>query len=142
MSGSQSPEDTLQFIDDYRTFPALWDVNHVDYTNKIKRRDCLQVLAEKYNINMDKVKKKIKSLRSYFSKEHSKVIKKKTGSAAESVYTSQWFAYKSLLFIADTITPNHTREVGGTSEGEDEEEETTSKGNCPVSNFKIYLKYY
>ena len=32
---------TLAFIEDYRSFTALWDVNHKDYTNKIKRNDAL-----------------------------------------------------------------------------------------------------
>jgi hypothetical protein len=27
---------TLAFIEDYRSFTALWEVNNKDYTNKIK----------------------------------------------------------------------------------------------------------
>jgi hypothetical protein len=33
----------LGFIEDYRSFTALWDDNHEDYTNKIKRNDALNV---------------------------------------------------------------------------------------------------
>jgi len=40
------------------------------------------------------VKSKIKSLRSYYSKERQKVLKKKSGSATEENYSSSWFAYK------------------------------------------------
>jgi hypothetical protein len=36
---------TLAFIKDYRSVTALWDVNHKDYTNKIKRTDALNALA-------------------------------------------------------------------------------------------------
>jgi LysM repeat protein len=61
---------TLAFIEDYRSFTALWDVNHKDYTYKIKRNDVLTALATNYKIGVKEVKKKIKSLRSYFAKEH------------------------------------------------------------------------
>lgn len=56
------------------------------------------------------VKLKIKSLRSYFSKERQKVLKKKSGSGTDENYTSSWFAYKSLLFISDATTPRETKE--------------------------------
>jgi hypothetical protein len=63
---------TLEFIEDYRTFTALWDVNHKDYTNKI-RDDASSALATNYKMSIKEVKNKIKSLRSYFAKEHQKV---------------------------------------------------------------------
>lgn len=103
-------EITLNFIEDYRNFPQLWDPNNKLYTNKVKRNDGLQVLATKYNMDIDGVKKKIKSLRSYFSKEHQKVMKKKSGSGSDEIYVSPWFAYKHLLFTADSVTPRKTRE--------------------------------
>jgi hypothetical protein len=52
----------------------LCDVNHKDYTNKIKRNDALNALATDYKINVKEVTNKIKSLRSYFAKEHQKVV--------------------------------------------------------------------
>lgn len=103
-------EITMNFIEDYRNFPQLWDPNNKLYTNKVKRNDGLQVLATKYNMDIDGVKKKIKSLRSYFSKEHQKVMKKKSGSGSDEIYVSPWFAYKHLLFTADSVTPRKTRE--------------------------------
>jgi hypothetical protein len=68
---------TLPFIEDYRSFTALWDVNHKDYTNKMKRNDVLNALATNYKMNVKEVTNKIKSLRSYFAKEHQKVTEKK-----------------------------------------------------------------
>lgn len=53
-------EITLNFIEDYRNFPQLWDPNNKLYTNKVKRNDGLQVLATKYNMDIDGVKKKDK----------------------------------------------------------------------------------
>jgi len=66
---------TLAFIEDYRSFTALWDVNHKDYTNKIKR-NALNALASNYKTSVKEVKNKIKSLQSYFAKEHQKVTEK------------------------------------------------------------------
>jgi hypothetical protein len=54
---------TLAFIEDYRSFTALWDVNHKDYTNKIKRNDALNALPTNYKISVKEVTNKIKSLR-------------------------------------------------------------------------------
>jgi len=68
---------TLAFIEDYRSFTALWDVNYKDYTNKIKRNDALNALATTHKTSVKEVKKKIKSLRYYFAKEHQKVTEKK-----------------------------------------------------------------
>jgi hypothetical protein len=77
--GNMSSDYTkmLRFIEDYRSFTALWDVNHEYYTNKIKRNDALNALATNYKMNVREVKNKIKSLRSYFAKEHQKVTEKK-----------------------------------------------------------------
>lgn len=105
-------QETLNFIEEYRSFSVLWDVTDKNYINKQLRKDAIENLAQNYNLTADGVIKKIKSLRSYFSKEHQKSIKKKSGSAADFVYVSGWFAYKSLLFIKDAITPNETRESG------------------------------
>jgi len=68
---------TLAFIEDYRSFTALWDVNHKDYANKIKRNDALNALATNYKMSVEEVKNKIKRLRSYFAKELQKVTEKK-----------------------------------------------------------------
>jgi hypothetical protein len=52
----------LGVIEDYGSFTALWDVNHEDYTNKIKRNDTLNALATNYKMSVKEVKNKIKSL--------------------------------------------------------------------------------
>jgi hypothetical protein len=130
--GNMSSHHTkmLEFIDDYRTFTALWDVNNKDYTNKIKRNDALSALATNYEMIIKEVKNKIKSLRSYFAKEHQKVIKK-SGEGLDDVYDSPWFAYKSLMFILDSITPRETKETGveETKKSELEDPGTFEKNN-------------
>ena len=42
---------------------------------------------------------KIKSLRSYFHREHSKVLKKKSESSADEIHRPSWLACKHMLFI-------------------------------------------
>jgi predicted nuclease with TOPRIM domain len=66
---------TLQLIEDYRSFTALSDVIHKDYNDKIKRNDALSALATNYKTSVKEIKNKIKSLRSYFAKEHQKVVR-------------------------------------------------------------------
>ena len=87
-------------------------MNHKDYANKIKRNDALNALATNYKMNVKEVKNKIKSLQSYFAKEHQKVTEKKSGAGVDDVYNSPWFAYKSLMFVLDSKTPRETKETG------------------------------
>lgn len=95
-----SSEQTLDFIEEYRSHTVLWNSADEDYTNKIKRRKAYNVLATNFGMTVNGVKNKIKSLRSYFSKEHQKITAKKSGSGTES----SWFAYRSMSFILDCAT--------------------------------------
>lgn len=102
-------EDTVEFIEEYRVYKCLWSIHSKYYTNKIKRQHAYSDLAKKHNLTEKRVRNKIKSLRSYFSKEHQKVKIKKSGDSIESSYDSTWFAYRPLLFIADLVTPRQTK---------------------------------
>ena len=103
-------EQTLLFIEDYRSHSALWDITDKDYTNKLKRTDAYTVLATKYGMTVKGVKNKIKSLLSYFSKEHQKVTEKKSGAGAEDKTDPSWFVYRSMLLILDSVTPKTTKD--------------------------------
>lgn len=118
---------TLQFIEAYKAAKLLWDANHSDYCNKIKRNDALESIANEFNIDVSAVKIKIKNLRSYFSKERQKSLKRKSGSGADETYVSSWFAYAPLLFVADSSTPRETVD----SEQEHENPEN-SDFNIPI----------
>jgi len=136
---SSDQTKTLAFIEDYRSFTALWDVNHKDYTNKMKRNDALNALATNYKMSVKEVKNKIKSLRSYFAKEHQKVTEKKSGAGVDDVYDSPWFAYKSLMFILDSITPRETKETGaGQTKNTESENSGTLEDNNDVSTFLFH----
>lgn len=102
-------ELTLEFIEDYKAFRLLWQPKHKFYGNKNKRAEAVKVLEEKYNLTNTEVKNKVKSLRSYFAKEHHKVMNKNNGATP---YESTWFAYKPLLFLAES---ERYKEVEGNS---------------------------
>ena len=105
MTDNKDNNVTLQFIEDYKKFECLWNTNMKAYTNKNVRNEALKTLDRKYGLGGIKaVKNKIKSLRSYFAKEHAKYLKKTTGFGADEAYVPAWFAYKPLLFIKDTYT--------------------------------------
>jgi chloramphenicol O-acetyltransferase len=128
----------LAFIENYRSFTALWDKNHKDYTNKIKRNDVLNALATNYKMSVKEVKNKIKSLRSYFAKKHQQVTEKKSGAGVDNVYNYPWFVYKSLMFILDSITPTETKETGTEQTKNTESENPGTFEDNDVSTFLFH----
>jgi hypothetical protein len=140
-----SDKVTLNFIEDYRCYPVLWDTSDKFYTNKNKRNDAYEALGKKYNMSVKCVKTKIKNLRSYFSKEQQKMLVKKSGAGADEKYETPWFAYKSLEFIGDTLTPRFTKdsmqaEILPTAEDRDFEENLmVSKYTIIVTEDNFYL---
>lgn len=84
-------QSTIEFIEDYHRAELLWNRYHSDYNNLDARRDTIRLLAIKYKITELDIKKKIKSIRSYYVKEDDKV----NGRGQEST----WFAYKMLSFL-------------------------------------------
>lgn len=142
-------EQTLQFIEDYRYHECLWDITSKSYTKKNQRNDAYADLAKKYSITEKAVRNKIKSLRSYFSKEHQKLTEKKSGAGTDSNYEGTWFAYSALLFIADSVTPRQTKDSFSvntscnTSHAEENApyEDTINKVSKINKNIRIFLPY-
>lgn len=132
-----SDKVTLNFIEDYRSHPVLWDTNDKLYTNKNKRNDAYEALGNKYNMTVKAVKTKIKNLRSYFSKEQQKMLVKKSGSGADDKYETPWFAYKSLQFIADTLTPRFTKDSLQGEIPQDTEDGDFVDEDLTVSNYNL-----
>lgn len=96
-----------EFIEQYRSFPCLWDVYSKDYCNKPLREGALQALVEKCkekhpDANKDYVRKRIANLRTSFSREFKKIQKsKRTGCAADDTYQTNLWYYDNLLFLKD-----------------------------------------
>ncbi|XP_047499741.1 uncharacterized protein LOC125046132 isoform X4 [Penaeus chinensis] len=98
-----SQEKNIEFIEEYRKLSVLWDVRLQEYKNNQAKLDALRGLAEKYNCDVEMLKKKIKNLRTAFRREHKRLTQKKSGSSP--IKTGKWFAYELLLFLLDVDTP-------------------------------------
>ena len=80
MADWSNEKKTLDFIEEYRKYTVLWRSSDKNYKNR-EERSALEELGEKYSLDSKSILNKIKSLRSYFHREHSKVLKKKSGSS-------------------------------------------------------------
>lgn len=100
-----SNEKTVQFIEDYRNAPELWNVTLREYKNNKQKMDTFKRLANQYECSVDEVKKKIKNLRSAFHRERKRLQK---GSGASPVKGKVWFGYDLLTFLLDTDVPRQT----------------------------------
>lgn len=63
--------------------------------------------------------KKIRSIRTQFSREYAKVKKRKTGKGAKDIYICKWVHFEKLLFLKDYVVPK------------------TSSSNLPVSYYLL-----
>jgi len=52
------------------------------------------------------------------------------------VYDSPWFAYKSLMFVLDSITPRETKETGA---GQTKKTELENPGTFEENNDKYFF---
>jgi len=95
-----SEDLVLQLIEAYRERPVLWDVGYKLFKIKAKRNDVWEELGTIFNTERYVVKKKINSLLASFRRECRKV-KCTSGTGADEVSQSKWFAFKSLLFLMD-----------------------------------------
>ncbi|XP_039278308.1 uncharacterized protein LOC120350100 [Nilaparvata lugens] len=107
-----SDDQTISFMEMYLERSFLWDPTDSQYKNSNKRYDGLTKIAVSFGIEKCDLEKKMKKLLSQISREENKEKQSLiTGSGADDKYTSKWFAYKSLLFLADKKTPKNTQDT-------------------------------
>ena len=106
-------EFIVEFIEVYRSLPALWDVKCKDYSNHAKKGEQYDVLIEKYRENYpdaekQEVVKKINSLRTNFRKELKRIRDtEKSGAGAEDVEPTLWY-FDEMKFLVTQETPTAT----------------------------------
>jgi hypothetical protein len=62
--------------------------------------------------------------------------RKKSGAGVDDVYDSPWFAFRSLIFILDSMTPRETKETGaGQTKNTESENPGAFEDNNVVSTF-------
>ena len=100
----------LEFIEVYRSLPALWDVKCKDYCNRSKKGEQYEVLIEKYRENYpdaekQDVIKKINSLRTNFRKELNRIRNaEKSGAGADDVEPTLWY-FEEMRFLVTQEIP-------------------------------------
>ncbi|KAL1516253.1 hypothetical protein ABEB36_000172 [Hypothenemus hampei] len=106
-------DKTIELIELYRSKDCLWNPKSKHYKLLNKKNDAWGEIASEINCDMPEVKKKVNSLLASFRRERQKVVAKKSGSGADEVYHSTWFAFKSLYFLMDKFTPKteNTKEI-------------------------------
>lgn len=101
-----SKQMTRKVIEMLEAAPPLWDVSSADYKDKIKRDNCLKIIATSMNLPSNEVKSKILKLRTQFSNERNKMKKLKSGAGVEEKYVTKWAYFSSLKFLIQHIKEN------------------------------------
>ncbi|XP_045502696.1 uncharacterized protein LOC123699725 [Colias croceus] len=99
-------EFDLLLISMYRDSPELWDTKAQAYTDKNKRSIALNKITnelKKYDteFTVEKLKRKINTLRSNFNREHTKVKRSLMSGVMDEVYRPKLWYYNEFEFITD-----------------------------------------
>ncbi|XP_057291927.1 uncharacterized protein LOC130614516 [Hydractinia symbiolongicarpus] len=104
---AQKTESTENFISAWREEESLWNVTLTVYKNKDAKAKSTRILMGKCTMEEGDVKRKINTLRSYYSKELQKSIPK-SGAGRDEIYESKWPYFQCMAFLLDTIIPRKT----------------------------------
>ncbi|KAL1488823.1 hypothetical protein ABEB36_014619 [Hypothenemus hampei] len=110
MSFKWTLENILNFLEIYEKYEVLWNIKLDKYRDRNARDENMSKLkeelnAEGINVNVEEIRKKIKSIKTIYSQELNKILKsKKSGAGREDLYTPKltWFE------IADRFLRNVT----------------------------------
>ena len=110
-----SKKQTLELIELLHVQECLWNVKNEVYKDRQKKKDALAAIASQMDINVNDVDKKITNLKNQFNREVNK-MKTKSGSGADDVYVSPWYAFKPLGFLRNNNLPKPARSSDSVSE--------------------------
>ncbi|XP_037292813.1 uncharacterized protein LOC115444139 [Manduca sexta] len=103
-----SQEKCLLMIEAYRNFRCLWDPTYENYKNTTFKQDAWREIAKQLECNVEEVQKKMDSLLASYRRERKKTMSTKSGSGADCIYNSKWFAFTSMHFLMDKYKPRKT----------------------------------
>lgn len=90
----------------YQQHPCLYVVKSVDYHNRIKRENALQIICDQYTeitkqpLTKKIAKKKINNLRSQYLECLNKIKQSKTsGASTDEIYKPIWWLYEDMKFL-------------------------------------------
>ena len=98
------PEEVEKLIDYYRDNEELWNHNIAEYRDRRLKELNLKSLSTLFpGQSVDEIKKEWTTLKTIFSREVKKEEGSKvSGTGTDSVYSSSWRYFKSMLFIKGT----------------------------------------
>ncbi|XP_025196112.1 uncharacterized protein LOC112595201 [Melanaphis sacchari] len=109
-------ENVLKLIEVYRSKEIIWNPMNKNHFNKILKNDAWNEIASELSdhisttITANECKTKIVTILAAYRREKMKIRKSiGTGSGAEDVYKSSWFAFESLEFLKNKDTPRQRR---------------------------------
>jgi hypothetical protein len=103
-----SDDDIRQLISLYEQIPMLWNVKSVQYRDRAKKQENLQIIATKLATTQGEVTRKLHNLRSQFMQELKKGKNRKSGAGADENYNSSWPYFGALKFIQSTVEATPT----------------------------------
>jgi hypothetical protein len=114
---SWNKKDVKAFIELYHQKILIWNPQHPDHFNKIKRQDAWTEIANEIGRPVDQCKKKMENLLASLRREKMKMRKSvETGNRTQEIYKSNWFAFTSLQFLWKKNKPNPLLTTDITSE--------------------------
>lgn len=95
-----TPRDVSKMISMIEERPCLWLIRSKDYSNREKKSLAFQEIGDALDVPAEVIEKKLSNLRTYWTKEESKVESSRmSGAADENIYVSPWQHFEELSFL-------------------------------------------
>ncbi|XP_058834617.1 uncharacterized protein LOC131691893 [Topomyia yanbarensis] len=91
--------EVLQLIQCYKEKECLWDLNSSLYKRIDMKKQAWNELSTEFNVSAERIKKKLKSLRTAFFAEKKKVDESKQNEIDSLIHVPSLFYYNDLSFI-------------------------------------------
>jgi hypothetical protein len=127
-STSQNKQFWTEFIELYKSLPAVWKVKSELYKNRNLKSEGYEAMVTKLkeidsNANRETVKKRINGLRTNYRRELNKIKEsKKSGAGTDDIYIPTLWYFKDIDFLRDQETATE-----GTSTMDSDDEQFTEQ---------------
>lgn len=101
-----------EFLEDVRSYPAIWDATDDSYHKVDARADAYRELEDKYHVLRSDMEKKIKQWKGQYKREKAKVESSKgTGTGTNQVYRPKWWGWDCVGFLDEKNVPRRTKDT-------------------------------
>lgn len=91
-------KETCDLIEAYKSFCCLWNPDHADYKDKVKRHHAMIELAQTIGVTKSELKRKLAIIHSQYRRER-RSYNEFCKSGATGKFKSKWFGYNLMSFI-------------------------------------------